>query len=207
MAKASGGTRSSTYKSTEEKAVQKFNEEDYKAYRKAGGRTQGYVAEILGFKGAPKLANDKEFETLKNSSDYMYITRNVAVFDDVKNSKIIDQRIEDFKKGGKFDGKGMKGDGFYFSANGKYWGDKNDKVIEAVIKKNQVADYQKVYDKWQNEVFENEKYINKFNGYKKAATRITDNFGAWATAKGYTALLSNGDEMIVLNRTKLIVKK
>lgn len=45
MAKASGGTRSSTYKSTEEKAVQKFNEDDYKAYRKAGGRTQGYVAE------------------------------------------------------------------------------------------------------------------------------------------------------------------
>lgn len=37
----------------------------------------------------------------------------------------------------------MKGDGFYFSANGKYWGDKNDKVIEAVIKKNQVADYQR----------------------------------------------------------------
>lgn len=207
MAKASGSTRNIYPKKTINRAVKKFNEDDYKAYRKSGGSTQGYVANILGFKGAPKIIDKNRFDKLKNNPDYLYITRNVAVFDDINNDNIIEQRIKDFKKGGFFDGRGVHGDGYYFSYNGGSWGDKSSKVIEGCIKKSYIEDYNKVRDEWNKNVFENEDYIGKFKGNTKAAQRITDNFTAWATARGYAALRLSDETIIVLNRTKLSVKK
>ncbi|MEI6752367.1 MAG: hypothetical protein WCK78_04295 [Paludibacter sp.] len=181
---------------------------------------QGYIGEVQGFNGKPKLVNDVDFALLKSDKENIVLYRGVQ-----GDKEMLQNRINQFKDGDLFNGKGTFGDGSYFTLDKKqaldYGMGSDESVISSVIdlKKCKIADYDELKDIWGSERDQFAwKKIESVNGnilskiesdqLTEMTTRTYMNFGSWATAKGYDIIYVPTEKYyVVLNRTKLIVKK
>lgn len=219
MSKGSGGTHGSTWrdKSRKELNLSKMTESGYyDVYRNGAneGKTiQGYMAHLMGKDKKPTLISSEQFESLKNKEG------NIAIYRGFRRNE--DANIQNYKTGDVYDGKGGVGEGSYFatqklkefSASGKY--------VEAILdtRKAKIADYQKLESQWKADM---KSHKSRMSELRKSAFSRTekdnysfrreayDDFGRWATAKGYDVVLNQDSrftEYIIINRGILKVKK
>lgn len=201
---------------------------------------QNAIAEIQGFRDLPQVINDDEFIELSKNPEYEIMYRGIEGSNDNESEKFIKNYMEGDLYGST---KNLFGNGTYFAGENQYdvaldyAANKTKNVFPALIKKSdmKIGDYTKLHEQYRNDKqkFENDifKKFEKLAGdikiddskYKKQYyTQISmlDDFGSWATAKGYDAYtvkvahLSTGlgadrptNYIVSLNRTKVIVSK
>ena len=215
MAKGSGGTKS-VDKTHNSSPISKATQSGYEAMGGgAEGRTmQAYMAKIVGFDKKPTLVSESQFVKLQSDPNYIILYRGY------RNNE--EKNISDYKIGDYYSGHGGAGDGAYFSTQKLMGFSATGKFIEGALSKksSKIGEYSVLESQWLKEKAE---YSTKFTyeKYSKLKTekerkdfslrsKAYDNFGSWATLKGYDAVHSNllgNDEYIVYNRSKMKVKK
>jgi hypothetical protein len=190
------------------------------------GRTyQGYLGEMQGYNGLPKLVNNEAFNNLSKDDNYVQIFRGFRQGGD--------ELTDSFKHGKLYEGLGAYGDGSYFGTRESvalsYTTDNNrNHVISAMFDRRavKIADYDELKDAWYAERdtelgnfsaaakrhFNVEKLsqidpdlLDVFEITQKA---VYGNFGSWCTCRGYDMIYIKSEEFFVmLNRTKLIVRE
>ena len=160
----------------------------------------------LGYSGLPQVVEDEAFADAAKESTVFY--RGVAPSVDKSASKIADE----FKNGELWTGNSggaAYGNGVYFSPEktiAEEYADIDGEIIEMVMDKSaKIVDYETIY----NEFFETG--IPTTLGDKREDYHdIIADVGQYAAMKGYDAIDLNGyngnDHLILLNRTKAIVK-
>lgn len=228
MAKGSGGTRSisNNAKYTMSQLLSHFDYDSFISRGSIGddGTTvQGYFGELQGFNKKPIVVDANKFESMSKKSDTIVLYRGFR-----QNG---DELVNNFKYGKLFEGKGAYGDGSYFTLRKSealsYTTHNNSKhIVEAVLSKktSKIADYDKLKSIWESD---RKKYgVNSEYSWNKQdsimtsgggnkerlkfvnSLRVYEDFGSWATAKGYDAFYVPKEKYyVVLNRGKLIVKK
>lgn len=217
MSKGSGGTRTASHtRKSSNLNIMKITEdglEDYLGNAKEGRTIQGYIAHVMGNDGKSEIISSEKFERLRHQDGM------IAIYRGFRRNE--DENINNFKFGKAFDGRGGVGEGSYFatqklssfSATGQY--------VEAILdtRKAKIADYAKLRDKWYNEMTEHKGRMRSLKLSAKtrkekddytARGDIYSDFGRWATAKGYDAVITHDSrftEYIILDRSVLKVKR
>lgn len=186
-----------------------------------GVTVQGYVGELQGFNGLPNQLSEPDFNFCIHDDNYVVMYRGFR-----RNAET---NVENFLHGKLYEGKGGAGDGSYFSTNknevlSAYVSDRNENhIITAAFDKRKVkiANADELREQWLSEMNAIDKKTLraelKAKGLKgdtywdawdalNDKLMIYDNFGSWATAKGYDLIYNPSDGFyIVLNRTKIYV--
>jgi hypothetical protein len=193
--------------------------------QRSGLTYQGYIGEIQGFNELPKVVDSIEFESLLKDETYIPIFRGFR-----ENGDVL---VANFKTGKLYEGLGAYGNGSYFGTRESValsyttGGNKNHIIYAVFDKKNtKIANYDELKDAWYKDRQENignisavaKKHFNvdkisqipyeKLDDFEILKKSIYDDFGSWATAKGYDMIYVNSEDFyVMLNRTKLIVLK
>ncbi|MCC8175508.1 MAG: hypothetical protein LIO91_03650 [Bacteroidales bacterium] len=201
---------------------------DYETFKKRGGdgdkgRTlQGYIGELQGFNDLPSRVSPVKFSDLEDDDNYVVFYRGY------RKNEVAETKA--FKTGKLYEGKGGYGDGQYFAEDidevfGRYSETKDrDIFLSGALdkRKAKIGDYFELQQQWTAERKENpvKEAMSGFWGKLKtgevtmadgerleAMRKIYEDFGAWATMKGYDAYYVKNDRYwVVLNRTKLIMR-
>jgi len=202
---------------------------------------QNTISEMQGFNGLPSIVSDDDFIKLaKNTDEYVHMYRGVGFNSFIKeyyDGKVFASSYN------------MYGNGTYFASSNQYniakiyAANSDDRVFSAVFRKSdmKIGEFVKLTDEWESD---KKKYVDNviksyqkstgikalFGGdfqknnpdtYKELISKIKslDDFGTWATSKGYDAYFVNvaspqqgmigtmTEYYVVLNRTKLILPK
>lgn len=188
-----------------------------------GCTVQGYIGELQGYNGLPKVVDANSFNTALNESGCIPIYRGYR-----RNAQ---KYVNEFKYGKLFEGEGAYGNGSYFATSESvalsYTNDQNKKdVIYGAFNKNKVkiANYEELESDWlsdrkkfgKNSEYSWNKQSEIMNMGKGNDARLNfvnsldvyEDFGSWCTAKGYDFIyIKKEDFYVMLNRTKLIIKE
>lgn len=126
-----------------------------------------------------------------------------------------DANIEAYKNGKAYDGTGGKGEGQYFATKKLSQFSATGKYIEGILdtKKSKIGNYEKLESTWLKERKEFRSKPRPSNVNRddhNMRKEAYDDFGRWATMKGYDAYTTSeygGSEYVILNRRALKVKK
>ena len=162
---------------------------------------------ILGYDGLPKVVDSAEFEKLSKGKTVLY--RGVHSSGTKTAAEIVDEFMSGDLWTGNAGGAAF-GNGVYFTADesvarGEYAGI-DGAVIEALLVDGaKTADYKAIYQEYM------ETGIPRLVGAKEDYQFIIGDVGQYAAVKGYDAIALNGyqnhDYVVVLNRSKCIVKR
>ena len=219
MSKGSGGTKNSTWRNKSSKTLDlmKMTEsgyyDDYRKGASEGKTMQGYMAHLMGKDLKPTLISEQEFEALKSNP------QNVAIYRGFRRNEA--QNIQNYKTGDVYDGRGGVGEGSYFATKKLKEFSASGKFVEAILdtKKAKIGDYSKLEAQWKAEMKENNAKMTQARKQTLDKTErdnysfrreAYDDFGRWATAKGYDAVINHDSrftEYVVINRGILKVKK
>ena len=195
-----------TSEKTIEKAKELANSPEYNSVR-TFQELRAVTNSKIGYDGLPKVLDSDEFEEAAVGKTRLY--RGVESSKDKTASQIADE----FKNGKLWTGNSggaVYGNGVYFTATkdiaqSDYAG--NDGVlIEAVLDDTAaVADYSTIFEEYFNTG------LLKPSANKEDYQLILGDIGQYAAVKGYDAIALNGyhnhDYVVLLNRTKAIVRK
>lgn len=187
-----------------------------------GYTVQGYVGELQGFNGLANCVSPSHFATLENDDNYIIFYRGFR-----RNAA---ENVDNFLHGRLYEGIGGSGNGSYFSIK-KYevldaytQGRDERNMITAAFDKRKVriADADELREEWMSDmrIKHRKQWLDAakakgISGDELDALRdkfsdmaeIFDDFGAWATSKGYDIIYNPNDGYyVVLNRTKLILR-
>ena len=198
MAKGNGGTISNSVggiyaidKKFSQSSLEKF-----------GGDSSRYIANMKGFDGKPKIVSQAELEAMRDRGEVEMIQR-------VMTGENIRANIDALKNGDYFLGGGNYGRGIYFADNEEY-GNRlfkgnatSQRVMAGLSKSAKVGIYEDLQESYRQE------HWARGNSSLKNSFELTENFGAWAMAKGYDAIRVRDSLgiVIVYNRKKLIFTK
>lgn len=186
--------------------------EEYKNGYTEGKTIQGYMAHLMGNDSLPNVLPNAEFDKLAKDPE------NIVIYRGYRRNEA--ENLTAFKFGELYDGRGGIGEGSYFATSKLSEFSASGKYIEAVLdpRTAKIGDYDKLESQWKTEMRE---HTAKMRELRKSATSRTekdnylfraeayDDFGRWATAKGYDAIVhhdSRFTEYLVLNRGKLSVR-
>lgn len=183
---------------------EKFDISVFDGWERAGNTAVGQIQSMLGFKGLPKTLKQIDFDDIIGEEV-------VTIYRGVNNAI----QVEQFKFGDMYDGIGIFGNGSYFSnlkETGLHYAKDNvEAVIEAKInlKESRVIDYNKLS---KEHSIEREKALQKSGGiFSDKDALFWSDPATYAAAKGYDVIYvpqgKNEDFYVILNRTKLWVKK
>lgn len=173
------------------------------------GRTlQGYVASLMGRNGKPTVVSENEFKQIFHNSD-----DNIIIYRGFRKNET--ENINNYKYGRTYDGNGGMGEGQYFATTKLADFSENGEFIEAIIntKRAKIGDYASLESQWLDERKEFKSRPRPKNADRddyNLQKEIFEDFGRWATLRGYDAYTTPDDrfkEYVVLNRAILIVKK
>lgn len=187
--------------------------DDYLSDAKEGRTIQGYMAHLLGKDKLPQIVSDAEFNELASNPD------NVTIYRGFRRNEA--ENIRNYKYGSVYDGRGGVGEGSYFATKKLSEFSETGDFIEAILDTRvaKIGDYDLLEAQWKAEMRDNNARMREL---RRASTNRTekddysfraeafDDFGRWATAKGYDAIIhhdSRFTEYIIINRTMLRVRK
>lgn len=174
-----------------------------------GDPVGSYINKKLGYDGLPKVVSASEFDSLSEGKQILY--RGVTDYKDISAHDMVEQ----FKTGKFYSGRGVYGNGTYVDINesvAKYYAYDSGETQNGEIMQMILADDAKIIP-FLDIFTEYEKTgIPKIIGSKREAYQeVIGNVGAYAAMKGYDAIALDGwqnkQHIVILNRTKVIVKE
>ena len=165
---------------------------------KEGKTIQGYFGKLQGFDGHARIVDADTFDKM-GGDDIVKIYRGLS------GGK---SQVDQYKFFDVFEGKGIYGDGTYFTDLQKsavqYSKNADGGILEAKFstKNSKIADFNELQKEF------NEKVLFNYSSTDKE--KYMKSLGEYATAKGYDAIkcsLENEYYYVILNRTKLWIKE